>query len=258
MVELERARAFVRALPLALAEEVVPCRFGKAAFVHSLPRVYWINLISVEPGTRATAAELAAEAERFQEPAGLGHRKVGVYDDLGYEVEVDFRALGWNVERHLVMTHERPAELAPGRLDEVTFDDLESVWAEGIRESPHGRDEEVVRQLVEAQHRRRLGIGVRYFAARVEGDIASYCELFSDGETAQVESVMTLERFRGRGLAKAVVSHAVREARGAGHSLVFLLADDEDWPKDLYRRLGFEACGHTWELIREPPRGSRG
>lgn len=253
MAELERAREFLRAFPLRLAEEIEPCRFGVAAFVLSLPRVYWLNLVSVEPGVRASASELAAEADRMQEPAGLLHRKLSVYDDLGYAVQDDFRKLGWKVERHVVMTHERPTEPISGRADEVGFDELETVWADGIRSEPFGRDEEVVRQLVAAQHRRRLGAEVRYFAARVEGEIASYCELFSDGETAQVESVMTLERFRGRGLAKAVVSHAVREARSADHDFVFLVADDEDWPKELYRRLGFEPRGHSWELIREPP-----
>lgn len=252
MADLARARAFVRALPLGLAEEIVACRFGQAAFVHSLPRVYWMNLISVDPGERATAADLAAEADRMQEPAGLLHRKVGIYDDLGYNVEDAFRTLGWTVHRHLVMTLERPARLASGRAEEVTPDEIEPVWADGIRESPYGRQEEVVRQLVQAQHRRRRAVDVRYFATRHAGEIASYCELFSDGDTAQVESVMTVERFRGRGFGKAVVSHAVREARRAGHSLVFLVAEDDDWPKELYRRLGFEPRGHTWELIREP------
>ena len=253
MAELERARAFVRALPLRLAEEVTPCRFGVAGFVRSLPRVYWLNLVSVEPGVRATADELSAEAERVQGPAGFAHRKVGIYDDLGYEVEGGFRRLEWTVHRHLVMTHERPAELVADRAEEVTSGEIEPIWADGIRESPYGQDEDVVRQLVEAQHRRRNAVDVRYFAARVDSEIASYCELFSDGAIAQVESVMTLERFRGRGLAKAVVSHAVTEAWSGGHSLVFLVAEDDDWPKELYRRLGFEARGHTWELIREPP-----
>ena len=251
MAELGRARAFLRALPLALAEETEPCRYGVAAFVRSLPRVYWLNLVSVEPGTRATAGELAAEADRVQEPAGLTHRKLSVYDELGYDVENDFRRLGWKVERQVVMTQDRPEELLSGPVDEVAFDELEDVWAAGIRSEPWGLDEEVVRQLVAAQHRRRRGVDVRYFAARADGEIASYCELLSDGETAQVESVMTLEPFRGRGLAKAVVSHAVTEARDARHSLVFLVADDEDWPKELYRRLGFEPHGHSWELIRE-------
>ena len=253
MPELDQARAFLRALPLALAEEILPSRFGYAAFVRSLPLVYWINLVSVDPGTRASAEELAEEAERVQAPAGLPHRKVSIYDDLGYDVEPGFRALGWNVHRNVVMTHERPADLAAGPVDEVTPEEIDPVWAAGIRESPYGDDEEVVRQLIAAQHRRRLAVAVRYFAARADGELASYCELFSDGETAQVESVMTLERFRGRGLAKAVVSHAVREARAAGHALVFLVAEDDDWPKELYARLGVEARGHAWEIIREPP-----
>ena len=257
MAELASARAFLRALPLELAEETRPSTYGVAAFVHSLPRVYWLNLVSVEPGTRATADELAAEADRVQGPVGLAHRKVSVYDDLGYDVEDGFRRLGWRVERHVVMTHERPGELAAGPVDEVSFADLEDVWAAGIRSEPWGADEDVVRQLVAAQHRRRLGAEVRYFAARVEGEIASYCELFSDGETAQVESVMTLEPFRGRGLAKAVVSHAVREAHAARHGLVFLVADDEDWPTELYARLGCEPRGHSPELTREPPPSPR-
>src|SRR3712207_3365932 len=127
MAELARARAFLRALPLELAEEVRPCAFGVAAFVHSLPRVYWLNLISVEPGVRATAAELAAEADRVQGPAGLAHRKLSVYDELGHDVEDGFRALGWKVERHVVMTHDRPAELASGPVEEVAFSELEDV-----------------------------------------------------------------------------------------------------------------------------------
>lgn len=252
MRELEQARAFVRALPLRLAEDVVPCRFGSVAFVRSLPRVYWLNLLSVNPGVRATAGELAAEADRVQGPAGLHHRNVAIYDDVGHAVEDGFRELGWKVERLMIMAHTRPAEPGGGTVVEVSPEELEPVWAAGIRETPYGRDEDVVRQLVAAQHRRRRGVAVRYFAACVAGEIASYCELFSDGRTAQVESVMTLERFRGRGLAKAIVSRAVAEARRADHSLVFLEADDEDWPKELYRRLGFEPLGHCWDVIRDP------
>ena len=61
-----------------------------------------------------------------------------------------------------------------------------------------------------------------------------------------------MEAYRGRGFAKGVVNRAVSEARRAGHDLVFLLADEDDWPKELYRRLGFEEVGRTWELLREP------
>jgi hypothetical protein len=53
-----------------------------------------------------------------------------------------------------------------------------------------------------------------------------------------------------------VVTTAVAAAREAGHELVFLLADDEDWPKHLYRKLGFEPVGYLWDFVREPDAGS--
>ncbi len=138
-------------------------------------------------------------------------------------------------------------------VEEVGWEELEPVWAEGIRASPEIQDEEEVQQLVAAQHRRRIAVDVRYFAARVDGGIASYCELFSNDKTGQIESVMTLEGSRRRGLAKAIVTHALAESRAAGHDFTFLLAEAEDWPRELYRKLGFEAVGSIWSFFRPPP-----
>ena len=53
--------------------------------------------------------------------------------------------------------------------------------------------------------------------------------------------------------ASAVVLRAVEEAvTASGHTFVFLIADDEDWPKELYAQLGFEPIGHTWSFLRTP------
>jgi ribosomal protein S18 acetylase RimI-like enzyme len=103
--------------------------------------------------------------------------------------------------------------------------------------------------LVENKRRLPETIDTRFFAARVGGDVAAYCELYSDGSTAQIENVLTLERFRNRGLARAVVSKALGEARAAGHDLVFLIADRDDWPKELYWKLGFDVVGRIWEFL---------
>jgi ribosomal protein S18 acetylase RimI-like enzyme len=61
--------------------------------------------------------------------------------------------------------------------------------------------------------------------------------------------VGTLESHRGRGYARALILHAAAEARRAGAKLVFLVADDEDWPKELYRRLGFDELGLVYEFL---------
>ena len=64
---------------------------------------------------------------------------------------------------------------------------------------------------------------------------------------------MCLEKYRGRGLGKAVTARAAAESVAAGHDLTFLVADADDWPKELYRRLGFrDTGGRTWDFVREP------
>lgn len=253
MSALARAVEFLRVFSERLVDEVVSAPHGSGLLTPSLPRVFYLNQLSVDLGAEASADELVAEAEAVHAPAGLAHRKVSIDDELGVAVEPRLRELGWKVERLLVMPHLGPTPTVDASaVEEVDPAELEPIWAEGIRSSPGIRDEEEVQQLVAAQHRRRRAVQVRYFAARVEGRIASYCELFSDGQTGQIESVMTLDPFRGRGLAKAIVSRALHESQGA-HDFTFLVADAHDWPKELYRKLGFEARGSIWDFLRPPP-----
>ena len=51
--------------------------------------------------------------------------------------------------------------------------------------------------------------------------------------------------------ARALVTRAVSLAREAGHELTFIVADDNDWPKQLYARIGFEPVGYAWLFHRE-------
>jgi predicted GNAT family acetyltransferase len=143
---------------------------------------------------------------------------------------------------------DRPVDLSPAK--EVSIEELEPVLAEGIRSEPFGKDEEVVRQLVA---NKRVVVGARdtaFFAARIDGVIGSYCDLYSDRSTGQIEAVMTLEQFRNRGLARATVSCALAASRAAGHDLTFIMADRDDWPKELYRKLGFDEIGRVYEFVR--------
>ncbi len=254
MTEVDRAVAFIRAYDEALVEQVVPAAHGRALLTPSLPRVHYLNKFSVGHGARCTAEELAEEVEPLFAQAGLAHRKIVGEGELGELLVPAFRQRGWKVEDLVLMPHRGSIpEIDTSGVEEVGPEELEPLWIEGMRSSPEIEGEEEIRQLVAAQHRRRQAVEVRYLAARVEEQIASYCELFSNGNTGQIESVMTLERFRGRGLAKAVVTHAIAESRTAGHELTFLEADADDWPKELYRKLGFEVAGSTWSFLL--PRG---
>ena len=75
------------------------------------------------------------------------------------------------------------------------------------------------------------------------GELVAMTKLYSDGVTAQVEDVYTVPAWRNRGCARRLITRAVALAREAGHELVFIEADDNGWPKQLYARMGFDPVG---------------
>jgi predicted GNAT family N-acyltransferase len=249
--DFARCVDFMRANVTNRAERIVRTEHGTACFTDDLPRVWYLNFLLVDLGASATVDELIAEADAVQGAAGLAHRQISIDHKLGAAVADDFRRLDWRIEEELLMAHNGSTpQLDLSTVEEVTADALVPVWTAGMWTHPEV-DEETVRQLVDAQLRRQRAVQVRYFAARVGGEVASYCELFSDGCTGQIESVMTEERFRGRGLGKTVVAGALAASQRA-HDFTFIVADARDWPKELYRKLGFEAVGNTYTFVRRP------
>ena len=255
MTTLERCLAFVRRLDERCAERRVPFEHGTAYFCDRLPRVWSLNFLRVESGAVPEAAELAAEADRVQGDAGLQHRRITIDDDgLGCRLQQGFSQLGWSVGPLLVMPYRGSGREANCELvREVDRETLEPVWTAGLDRADWGEDEEAPRQAI--GQRRVIGEAgrARYFAAFVDGRVASYCELYTDGALGQIEGVLTEPEYRGRGLASAVVTRARLESEAAGHSLTFLLAEEDDWPKELYAKLGFSPVGRVWEFLRRPP-----
>jgi ribosomal protein S18 acetylase RimI-like enzyme len=250
MSEAARCVAFLRDHAIRVTRTGPAGRFGTALLYEELPRVWSLNYLLVERDLdEATAGALAAEADELLGGAGLRHRKVEVLDEAaGERLAGEFQALGWHVERDLVQPHRRRAdrEVDSSFVEEVDTETLAPVWAEAMRKD-FGSDDDVIRQLTE--HKQVLAAdGARFFAARVDGVLASYCDLYSDGRTAQIEAVQTLERFRNKGLARAVVSGALAAAEAEGNDLTFLLADEADWPKQLYEKLGFDVVGSVYEF----------
>jgi ribosomal protein S18 acetylase RimI-like enzyme len=254
MTELERIVAFLRELDGLAAERELPSRFGTAYLHLELPRVWSRNYLVADTNLDEASSELlAAESDRILGGAGLRHGKVEVYDEqAGTRLEPGFRDLGWEVHCDVIMVAgrdpDRPADLSLA--EEAGADELEPVWAEENRSEPYGTDEETVRQLVANKRVVKASRDTRFFAARVDGAIASYCDLYSHRSTGQIEAVGTLEQFRNRGLARATVSRALGASREAGNDLTFLMARRDDWPKELYRKLGFDEIGVAYEFVR--------
>jgi GNAT superfamily N-acetyltransferase len=135
---------------------------------------------------------------------------------------------------------------------ETDLDGARPVIEEGNRRRDDTGGEEAKGQLTAFRGVLEREGDARFFVAEADGHPASVCELYVIDGVAQVEDVDTLEEFRGRGLASAVVLAAARAARRRGCDLVFLCADEEDWPKELYARLGFDPVGRFWSFLRMP------
>ena len=73
---------------------------------------------------------------------------------------------------------------------------------------------------------------------------------FIDGD-AEITQVFVSAKQRGSGRGTAITRAAIESALGEVDDL-FIIADDEDRPKELYKRLGFQPAWLTTEFTRLP------
>ena len=234
-----------------VCDEVVRTAHGTAMVTPSLPLVWQVNAIRVEDPD-ASAEELSAEADLVQ--SRFGHRKLVTHDEqLGARLAPQFAAAGWNVFRVLIMLRRRPPNRAPesGAGAEVTKEVGAAALAAFRREQPFGWQDEAVRQLAEMDARYDRALNARDFGAPPE-DPACACRLYTHEGLGQVDEVGTLEARRRRGYARAAVAAAADAAAADGCEQVFMVTDAADWPKELYRRLGFDEIGATYEFLKLP------
>jgi ribosomal protein S18 acetylase RimI-like enzyme len=250
--ELERIVGFCRNLDERCSERIFSSSFATALLCESLPLVYDRNFLRVEDAG-ANANELAALADRIFGAIGMPHRKV-VTDspEIGERLAPRFESLGWKVDRVTAMVHSGSVEQEPLPLvAEVDSEEMIPFWEEENRAS-HPESEKLVGQLTQQNLLIKRSIDTQYFARRLDGRVVSGCQLYSRGGTAQIEAVGTLSKYRNQGLASSVVRRAAWEAFASGHDLVWILANENDWPKALYAKLGFNPVGRFYGFTRKP------
>jgi len=239
---LDRAYAFLARADMA-GERHESSAVGTAVFDEAVPKRLDSNFLRVE-------RESDAETVR-SEAARLERRMIYVPDsELGERLVPYFRDLHWRVNRVVVMAQrrepEREADLT--LVSEVEEPALRAARHQVVTGQPWARPE-VMAQLFSGKQLIGRRVKARFFAVVVDGEVVSYTDLYQDGAEAQIEDVGTLNEHRGRGYASAVVLAAIAEARKTGAEFVFLVADYEDWPKELYRRLGFDELGYYVKFV---------
>jgi len=241
-----------------LSTRVVPFAWGNAYLDDDLPSRYYSNFLRVETDLAGVSADDLLEAtEAILGEGGFEHRLVIIRDEAAAaRLEPGFTEASYSRAPEVVqlLRHE-PDRRGTVEVEIVGFDEARDVIERTYREDEHLPEAAAVPFT---DHRRKYedALGARFFVARVDGEHAGLCELYLDGEDAQVENVATLVRFRNRGVARSVVLAACDTAKAAGATRVFILADDDDWPKQLYERLGFDRIGTDVGFLRSPATGS--
>jgi GNAT superfamily N-acetyltransferase len=248
---LARALEFQRETTALGAEALIPIDEGWIVRSRSLPLVWNLNQVRVTRPIEFDEALALAERHLVELP----YRQLVVeHEPSGARLERSFSEAGWEVERELTMVLERGPDhdvdtglvIEPGEEETLALMERWTREDEQLHLTPEG-----LAQVVEHSRRTWRARGaLRLGVLDESGALAAMTLLYSDGTIAQVEDVYTVPEQRGRGFARALVTHASTLGRDAGHELTFIIADDNGWPKQLYARIGFEPAGRAWLFHR--------
>ena len=250
--DFARTMRFIRWLQEATSTRREPWRWGTALFNDDIPQRYFSNFVRVERSLAGVeVAELVEETDRAM--AAFAHRLISVEDEAdGERVALGLAEQGYAGDHSAVLAlrrdPDRPGD--PDAAEELSFAEVRPVEIEVYRSSLADASDDVVERFADHRAVVQRATGGRFFGQRIEGTIAGLCELYVVDGLAEVEHVDTLEAFRGRGVARNVVLRAVAEAKAVGADLIVIEADLNDWPIELYRRLGFDEIGRTWAFVR--------
>ncbi|WP_445152262.1 GNAT family N-acetyltransferase [Baekduia sp. Peel2402] len=243
----------------AAAARCVEAGWGDAYLSPEIDRCYDRNMLWIAgDGDGLSASGVDTHAERLLGGAGMAHRRVMAEPAADARLRDGLVALGYEAGTHVFQVFGgRPApEAVTGvGVEEASVDDVLAATEEYLRtdaDTPYGRDPRTRRHLLE--HYRDYGPAgaqERRFVVREDGGrVIAWARLWVRGDEAQVEDVVVLAPWRGRGYGRAIVTAATRAALDASPTLLFIVADADDWPKDLYARLGYETAGTLGVYLR--------
>jgi ribosomal protein S18 acetylase RimI-like enzyme len=246
-----RARAWRHAAHAAVCDVVEPWAHGTVVRTTKYPSYFDFNVVRVEDDPGMSVDALAAFADEAL--AGLAHRRLDFeLAEAAAPLRADFEVKGFKTVRLVCMRHEAPPPAAPDvAVEEVPYDavhDLRVAWYSG--DSPeHDPSAYLVQARAVASTR-----DVRVLAVREAGAVVAFAQLERDGDAAEITQVYVDPHHRGAGRGTAMTRAAI-EAAGSVRDL-WILADDEDRPKDLYARLGFRPAWTAFEFTLWPDASS--
>jgi ribosomal protein S18 acetylase RimI-like enzyme len=242
-----RAREWRHAEQAAVCDVLEPWRHGTVVRATRYPSYFDYNLVRVERDPRATVDELASFADEALD--GLEHRRMDFEAVAAAEpLRAGFDARGWRTARLLALRHAGRLGPGPGApVEEVPYDAVHPLRVAWYREDFPDQDpagyHEQAREVA-------LSRGVQVLALREGNEPVGFAQLSREGSAAEITQVYVRPSHRGSGRGTALTRAAI-DAAGDARDL-WIVADDEGRPKDLYQRLGFSPAWTSMELTLWP------
>jgi ribosomal protein S18 acetylase RimI-like enzyme len=248
--EEERARAWRDARNARVCDVIEPWAHGTVVKATERRDYYDLNVVRVEEPPAMSTEELIDVAD-----AALGdleHRKLEFDDaEVAAALRPEFDRRGWKTEALVWMIHRGPLPPGPAlAVEEVPYDAVQA-----LRETWHQEDFPGVdpgdyhRQAREVA----LACGVRVFALIEDGEPSGYTEAEWRDGSAEITSVYVAPEHRGRGLGTALTRATIKSCDDAED--LWIVADGEGRPRELYARLGFRPVWDSMEFLLPPSAG---
>lgn len=243
----DRARAWHHAAHAVVCDVVEPWAHGTVVRATRYPSYFDFNVVRVEDDPAISAEALVAFADEAL--AGLAHRRIDF--DLVAAAEplrAGFEAKGWKTLRLLWMHREAPPIPAPGiPVEEVPYDAVHNLRVAWHQEDFPDQDATAYHAQAREVALRR---DVQVLAVRAAGVPVAFAQLERDGAAAEITQVYVDPTHRGRGCGTAITRAAIERASDVRD--LWIVADDEGRPKELYARLGFRPAWTAMEFLRLP------
>jgi GNAT superfamily N-acetyltransferase len=242
-----RARAWVHSAQAEVCDVIEPWEHGTVVRATRHPTYWDYNVVRVEQDVDIAADEVVRVADRGLE--GLAHRRAGFeFASRGEPIRADLERIGWKTTRLVWMLHDGDPPADTGLdVEQVHYDTVRHLRLAWLNEDFPTVD--VTGHLEEAKDvdmRRNPQVLAAFEKDRPIG----FAQVERSGEAAEISSVFVDREHRGRGLGTAMTKAAIAAAGEVDD--LWIVADDEDRPKELYARLGFRPVWTLLDCLRVP------
>ena len=93
------------------------------------------------------------------------------------------------------------------------------------------------------------GAACNSYLCYLDGVPVGNCDLFVHGDTAKIEDFAVLPDFQHMGIGTTLLREMVSAAKTAGAKVIYLCTGEDDTPREMYRKLGFQKVMNFYALF---------